>query len=80
MKDERITYWRCPDCCGTGKLVAGNSVTDCYKCDGTGNGMVDGEKAAHQRRIDEIEKRPKLNARRKPPDMHRWKTIAGPAW
>ena len=58
---ERITYWKCPKCFGTGKCVQGfepNARTyDCEACDGTGNGMVDGATERHKRRVAKIERR-----------------------
>jgi len=55
---ERITYWKCPDCHGTGKRIVGyDSVERCFRCDGTGNAFVDGRARAHARRVAEIEQR-----------------------
>ena len=53
---ERIRYWKCSDCHGTGRAehIPGR-VTTCERCDGTGNALVDGEAAAHRRRLIEID-------------------------
>lgn len=62
---EHITFWKCPKCHGTGKTIKYWGVKAeteaCRKCDGTGNGLVDGEASEHQREIDRIE-----NANRNP--------------
>lgn len=61
MEKDRITFWKCPKCHGTGKVITGRigppRVKDCERCDGTGNAMVDGAAEAHKRRIAEIETR-----------------------
>lgn len=36
MKDE-IVFWKCGKCYGTGKIIAGDRVEECSKCDGSGN-------------------------------------------
>lgn len=61
MRDERITYWKCSTCYGTGKVIRGRigspRAEPCEKCDGTGNALVDGATERHKRRIAEIEQR-----------------------
>lgn len=58
-----MDYWKCPKCLGTGKIIhrayghGQDTVGFCPKCDGTGNSLVDGEARAHQRAVDEIERR-----------------------
>lgn len=59
MARDEITYWKCPECHGTGKTIrywgAKAETERCAKCDGTGNGLVDGAQRAHQREIERIE-------------------------
>lgn len=51
-------YWKCPLCHGAGEVIVGyDDIQTCRKCDGTGNAYVDGEAAAHRRRLDEIRRR-----------------------
>ena len=50
MSDE-ITYWRCRKCRRVGILAPYG--LRCLRCDGTGNALVDGEAAAHQRAVKE---------------------------
>ena len=61
---EHLTYWKCPECHGTGKTIrywtSPASVEPCEKCDGTGNAMVDGAKRRHEREIERIEAMNKL--------------------
>jgi DnaJ-class molecular chaperone len=56
---ERLTYWKCNHCHGTGKLIVGFGdgarTASCDHCDGTGNGLVDGPTERHKRRVAEIE-------------------------
>lgn len=57
---ERLTYWKCSECHGTGKVICGydhDRIDPCSRCDATGNAMVDGETERHKRRIAEIERR-----------------------
>jgi len=52
------TYWKCPHCHGTGKVIGGyhfKTIEPCVDCDGSGNAFVDGRAAAYRRRLAEIE-------------------------
>lgn len=54
---ERINYWQCSACHGTGEVLLGfycDEILACDRCDGTGNAMVDGAKRRHERRLEEI--------------------------
>lgn len=53
---ERLTYWKCPSCRGTGRVAYGPTAIACFHCAGTGNALVDGREAAHRRRLTEIER------------------------
>jgi predicted SprT family Zn-dependent metalloprotease len=40
-----VNYCKCRDCFGTGRKISvysGDVAYKCFKCDGTGNAMVDG--------------------------------------
>lgn len=53
---EYLTYWECSDCRGTGRVFRpwyAKHSEQCFKCDGTGNAIVDGEAARHRRRLHE---------------------------
>ena len=53
---SNITYWKCPHCHGVGKRIAyPGQVETCLSCDGTGNGLVDGEERRLRRVIKELE-------------------------
>lgn len=54
---ERLTYWKCPKCHGTGRVIYGPNAEKCFECDGTGNAMIDGVEQAHRRRLAEIDAR-----------------------
>jgi DnaJ-class molecular chaperone len=58
---ERITYWKCSHCHGTGRTIWGHGDTaraeTCFYCDGTGNAFVDGATECHKRRLEEIDTR-----------------------
>lgn len=53
MRGE-ITYWRCPDCLGTGKIAPhwSNHVEACRRCDATGNALVSGRQREHEREVE----------------------------
>lgn len=61
MRDERITFWKCPECHGVGKLAPhwSDTVSDCPKCDGTGNALVDDEAERLRRRVSQRERNAK---------------------
>lgn len=53
--NDRLTYWKCPKCHGTGKTIPiPGRVEDCFDCDGTGNALVDGKARAHEREVNDI--------------------------
>lgn len=58
---ERLTYWKCTYCHGTGYTLLGpigvQHAEPCFSCDGTGNAMVDGAAASHARQVAEALKR-----------------------
>lgn len=55
---ERITYWKCRHCHGTGQVIRGCSewrrAFKCDECDGTGNALVDGAAEQHRRDLSEL--------------------------
>lgn len=51
---ERLTYWRCLECHGTGRRVSGGYDFHCDACDGTGNALVNGKARAHHRAMERI--------------------------
>lgn len=55
MRTERLTWWKCPKCHGTGRVIALRRVEPCFHCDGTGNALIDGRARDHARRVAEIE-------------------------
>jgi len=48
-------FWKCPRCHGTGREIISNTAIRCLGCDGTGNGFTDGDAAAHERRLQELD-------------------------
>jgi hypothetical protein len=54
---ERITFWRCGHCLGTGRIFAVYAIAPevCAKCAGTGNALVDGEAERHRQRLSEFD-------------------------
>lgn len=49
-------WWKCPECHGTGRVFRpwyAKTSEPCFKCDATGNAMVDGEAERHKRRLFE---------------------------
>lgn len=58
MMTERLTYWKCPDCHGAGLVFRpwyAETPEQCFKCDGTGNALVDGETERHKRRLADFD-------------------------
>lgn len=56
MKDD-ITFWKCPDCHGTGREIIVGKAVECARCDGTGNALVSGAEHRHRRRLTKIDSR-----------------------
>lgn len=56
---ERITYWKCPRCFGTGRLIHGygdsKRAYECKDCDGTGNSMIDGATERYKRELAQMD-------------------------
>lgn len=49
-----LTYWKCRECHGTGRVFRpwyAKESQPCFKCDGSGNALVDGEEQRHRRRL-----------------------------
>lgn len=41
---DKITYWKCGDCDGTGKRISGPYIVgDCPRCNGSGNALRPGK-------------------------------------
>ena len=57
IKTERISYWKCSHCLGTGRVIYGGDAGphDCSECDGTGNALIDGATERHKRALAEID-------------------------
>lgn len=52
---NRLTYWKCPKCHGTGeRIVVPGHVEHCSDCAGTGNALVDGKARAHAAEIERL--------------------------
>ena len=52
----RLTYWKCPECHGTGRVFRKRLGTPrksepCFECDSTGNAFINGEAEQHKRRL-----------------------------
>jgi len=54
---DRITFWKCSECHGTGRVFVCVIAKECYKCDGTGNALIDGAEERHKRRLSEFDRR-----------------------
>lgn len=51
---ERLTYWKCAECQGTGRAFYpwyAEQSSECFKCGGTGNALINGETERHKRRL-----------------------------
>ena len=51
---DRLTYWKCPKCHGTGHVFRpwyNKQSGSCFACAGTGNALVDGETEQHKQRL-----------------------------
>lgn len=62
VSNERLTYWKCPKCFGTGRVIVNDHkavphAKSCVDCDGSGNALVDGQANEHLRRLSEIDAR-----------------------
>jgi hypothetical protein len=55
---ERITYWRCRHCFGTGMVFEPylKAPITCFRCDGSGNALIDGAAEQHKRRLAEFDR------------------------
>lgn len=55
---DRLTYWKCPHCHGTGRVFEAymREPLDCLECDGTGNSCTDGKTERHKRRLAEFDR------------------------
>ena len=58
MMNDRISYWKCPKCHGTGRVFSpwyAKTSQECFDCAGSGNAFVSGEEERHRRRLaDEL--------------------------
>ena len=59
MMEGRLTYWKCNVCHGTGRKFEHwmDRSEICFKCDGTGNALVDGEERRLRRKLEEEQER-----------------------
>jgi len=60
---ERLTYWKCPKCLGTGRRFEHwmSEPEPCFSCDGTGNALVSGETERHKRRLAEFDRAQRID-------------------
>lgn len=59
--NERLTYWECRECFGTGRVIVASNAYTCFACDGSGNALVSGAKHRHVQRLAEIDRKARVN-------------------